>query len=158
PPEVLGREELWDGHSSDDGAEEAVGLFLVMPQGGEELLLLGRRRLERGKLAGQLVERHRGLVAPSLIVREGFLQRTTAREPLVTRLDQQLGSAEGVSDPLRGDWVLVIAGIAHQRPAGAIGPAEEVGQVGRAGEALLPLALAHPLRKRRRQLQRAEEV
>src|SRR5262249_11122751 len=54
--------------------------------------------------------------------------------------------------------VLMIAGITDQRPARAVGPAEEVEQLGRASEALLAPPLAHPLRKPGRQLQRLQEV
>src|SRR5919202_5789122 len=68
PPEVLRREELRDRDGPGHDAEEAIGLLLIVAQGGEELLLLGRGRLECGKLAGQLKERQRGLVAPSLIL------------------------------------------------------------------------------------------
>src|SRR5439155_24965027 len=61
PPEVLRREELGDGHRPGDGAEETVGLLLVLAQGGEELLHLGRGRLQGGQLVGELVDRQRRL-------------------------------------------------------------------------------------------------
>jgi hypothetical protein len=74
PPQILRREELCERYGSGEGAEEAIGLFLILAQGREKLLLLGRGRLECGKLAGQLAKWHRCLVAPSLVQREGFHQ------------------------------------------------------------------------------------
>ena len=46
---------------------------------------------------------------------------------------------ERVGDAERGERVLVVAGVAHERPAGAVGLAEEVRQIARAGEACFAL-------------------
>src|SRR5262249_48834691 len=52
--------------------------------------------------------------------------------------------AEGVADALPRVGILVVAGVAHQRPAGAVRRAEEVGQVRRADEALFTPARLYP--------------
>ena len=45
-PDIFRREELGDGDGAGDGADEAVRLLVIVKQGAEELLHLGRRRLE----------------------------------------------------------------------------------------------------------------
>ncbi len=62
--------------------------------------------------------------------------------------DEELGVAEGVGDALRRERVLVVAGVADQRPARAVRPAEEEGQVAGALEGLGPPAGAHALGQR----------
>ena len=57
----------------------------------------------------------------------------------------ELGVAERVADPLGGQRIAVIAGVARQRPARPVGGAEEAGQVARAGQARGALSGPQPL-------------
>src|SRR5262245_35926342 len=65
---ILRREEVRDGHGPSHGSEEAIRLLLILAQGSEELLHFRRRRLQGGELLGELVHRHRCLVALPLVV------------------------------------------------------------------------------------------
>ena len=69
----------------------------------------------------------------------------------------QLGVAERVADALRGDRILVVAGVADERPAGSVRLAEEVGH-GAAVEALLAGRAADPLGELGRELERLQVV
>src|SRR5215213_11762252 len=60
--QVGGREELLDRNRSGEDAEEAIGLGLVVGQRGEQLLHLGRRSVEAGHRAGELVHRECGRI------------------------------------------------------------------------------------------------
>ena len=125
--------------------------------GAEQLLQLGRRRLQRRELARELVHRQRVLVAGALVVAHRVVEGARAAEGLVERRRAALGVAEGVLDALRGDRVLRVARVAHERPAGAVRLAEEVRRR-RADEPRLALRAAHALGEGRRELERLQEV
>ena len=84
---------------------------------------------------------HRG-VAGDLVAARAAVE--VAVEPGVDRLGEQLGVAERVEHPLGGDRVLVVAGVADERPAGPVRPAEEVVVAAGEPEPLDPLAPGHP--------------
>ncbi len=158
PPYILRREELKDGHGPGHGAEEAIGLLLIVAQSREELLHLGRWRREGGELVRELVARQRRLVALPLVVDQRLFERSLPAEPGVNRLCQQFGIAKGVSDAERSDRVFMIAGIAHQCPPRAVGLAEEERQVRGTVETLAAFAVAYPFSQRRCEVQSLHEV
>src|SRR5262245_41318614 len=90
-------------------------------------------------------------VAGLLKLRHRLLEGTHTAERLVERGGAQLGVAERVADALRGDGVLVVAGVADERPSPAERLAEEV-RNRPAGESLLALRATHARREIRRQL------
>ena len=89
---------------------------------------------EGRQLAGQLEEGRQGCVALLLERRQRVALRGRVREQAVGCARQQLGIPERVGDPVRGDRVAVVAGIADQGPAGSGGPSEVVGQGDRPAE------------------------
>ena len=105
---------------------------LVVAQGGEQLLHLGRRRLQPRELERDLVARRRRPRCAA--ARSPPAPRRAAR---ARRSPPSIASASSSASrkasvmPCASDRVLVVAGVADQRPARAVGPAEEVGQVGR---------------------------
>jgi hypothetical protein len=76
------------------------------PERGEKLLHLGRRWLKGGELVSVLVHPAHFVVAPPLVVGERFVERAVPGETRVNGFSQQLGVAEGVADPLRGEGSL----------------------------------------------------
>ena len=76
---------------------EAVHRLLVAVHRAEQLLHLGRRRLERRELARELVHRQHVLVAGRLVLGHRVVERARARERLVERGGAQLGVAERVA-------------------------------------------------------------
>ena len=158
PREVGGREELRGRDGSREGAEEAVRLFLVAQQGPEELLHLGRRRLQAREVERAAKPPRGELVAALLIAGERRLELLAAREAVVDGSGQELGVAERVRDAEREDRVLVVAGVAHERPAVAEGAAEVVGQPGRATEAVAARGAADALGQPGGELERLQEI
>ena len=122
----------------------------------EQLLQLGRRG---ASVANWQVNSYIGRTCSSraLILAASPRRRCAPGERVVERGGAQLGVAEGVVDALRGDEVLVVAGVADQRPAGAEGLAEVV-RHRRADEALLALGRAHAVGEGRRELEHLEVV
>ena len=92
-----------------------------------------------------------------LVVGHRVVERAPAAERLVEGGGAQLGVAERVADPLRGDRVLGVAGVADERPARAVRLAEEVA-AGAAGEPLLACRAANALGELGRELERLEVV
>ena len=115
-PEGLG-EQLRYGHRPGDGAGEALGLFLIVTQDGDELLHLGWGRPE----AARAREPTRAVLPRSIAVHswQAPLQVELSAKPGVKSPDEQFSIAEGIGDALCRDRVFMIASIAHQRPAGA---------------------------------------
>ena len=70
---------------------------------------------------------------------------------------QQFGVAEGVGNALGGDRVLVVAGIADERPAGTVRLAEEI-RHRRAGKRRLAFRAAHPFREFGREVEHLQEI
>jgi hypothetical protein len=97
------------------------------------------------------------LVARGLIVGHRLLEGAPAGIGLVQRPDAQLGVPEGVLDPLRRDEVLVVSGVAHQRPPRPEGLAE-ISRHGHAGEPFLAARPPKARREVRRQVDHLEEV
>lgn len=127
-----------------------LGLRLVAGERAEQLLQFLRWRLERGKLQGELVDRPRSLVSGRLVRRQCFVHRSPLGEAIIDRSRERLGVAERIADPHSADGVLVVGGVAYERPAVAEGPPEEVWRIGGAGEALLAPGGAYALSERRR--------
>ena len=153
---LSGAEELGDRDGAGDEAEEPGDVLRAGRQGGEQRLhLRGRGRLEVGEAGGQLVHRQDGGVAVGLVA--GQLDVEVAAEAGVDGLGEALGVAEGVEHALGRDRVLVVAGVADQRPAGPGALAEEA--VGQAGEPepLDPLGAVDPGGEVRDLEQRLEE-
>ena len=117
-------------------AEEVRRGHLVVREGRRRALHLDGRRLEPGELMRELVDGSHVLVAPALVLCERVEHRPAALESLVDGMREQLGVPEGVADALRGDRILVVAGVTDEGPAGAVRPAEEERQVTGAAEAL----------------------
>ena len=105
----------------------------------EERLHLGLGRLERREVGGEPVHRQRLLVAGSLPRAHRVLGAECRRE--------RLRVAERVGDPERRDRVLVVPGVADERPARAERRPELAGHVPGAGEARLPRGRTDPLRE-----------
>jgi hypothetical protein len=94
-----------------------------------------------------------------LLVRgEGLIQRSGAGEALRCGGRQQFGVAQSIGHAQSHKRILVIAGVAHQGPAGTVRPAEEIRQVRGAVEAFLAAAAAHPCGELRLQIQRSEKA
>jgi hypothetical protein len=109
-------------------AHEAVHRLLVAVHRPDELLHLGRRGLDLRELVGELVDRQRLLVPRPLIVGHRIVVGAAPREGVVERGRHRLCVAEGVGDPERGDRVLVVAGVADERPARAEGLRKKPGR------------------------------
>ena len=97
----------------------------------------------------ELVKRRHLLVSPPLILGESRIQRLPAGKTGVNGLRQRLGIAEGVADTLCRHRVLVVAGVADERPAGAVRLSEEVGYIAGAYDALFAFPAAYALFKLR---------
>jgi len=110
-----------------------------------------------GELGGELVHGQDLLVAGGLVGAHGGIKGAGTGEGLVQGGGAQLGVPEGVMHALGGDEVLVVAGIADQRPARPEGLAEVVRDCG-ADEARFAGGGGDPLGEGRRQLQHVEEV
>src|SRR5215472_8128902 len=82
------------------------------------------------------------LIAAALVIRQCRAECLRAREPRINRPSQPLRAAERIRDALRQDQVLVIARIADQSPAVAVGLSEEIGERTRTAHRLDPLGLA----------------
>ena len=96
-----------------------------------------------GQAARELVHRQGGSVAGLLVA--GQLGGEVTVEAAVDGVGEEVGVPEGVGHPLRGDRVLVVAGVADEGPAGAAGLAEEPLTDGRPAEALDALAGVDPV-------------
>src|SRR4029079_11220698 len=70
---------------------------------------------------------------PGVVAGEGVLLALGVAQCGVDGAGEELGVAEGVGDPVPGDRVAVVAGVADQRPATGR-PAGTAGQTGPAGE------------------------
>src|SRR5262249_44583444 len=70
------------------------------------------------------------------------VELTSSGEPVGQSVRQQLSVAEGIADAQRPERVLVTAGVAHQRPAWPVGPAQEIRQIGHAVESLFATTAA----------------
>ncbi len=90
--------------------------LLVAAQRREELLHVRWRGFERRKLAREVVDRLRTLIAARLIPGQRVAERTPAAPPIVERRRQCLCVKVGVADALRGDRILVVTGIPDERP------------------------------------------
>ena len=156
-PVFSGREELGRRERGRHDAHEVVHRGLVALHRGDQLLQVGRRRLELREVAGELVERQRLLVALPLVAGQGVLVGPASCEAVVEGRRQQLGVAEGVADPEARDRVLVVAGVADERPAGPVRLAEEARQVARADEARLARGGVDALGELGDQVERAHE-
>jgi hypothetical protein len=133
-------------------------LFLIVTQGGDELLHLGWGRLEGSELVRELVHRQCCLVPSLFIVGKRLFRWELSAKPGVKSLGEQFGIAEGVADALRRDRVLMVVGIAHQRPAGVVGFPEEEREVRSAQGTLATFAVAHSFGQLRREVQDPHEV
>src|SRR5437660_745591 len=103
---------------------------------GTGRLLLGRRRCECGKLPRELVQRSRLLVARALVAGECLVEPSRAAEACVECVREELCVAKRIAYPLRRDRVLVVSGVADERPSGAVWLAVPERQVGDAIEAI----------------------
>ena len=99
----------------------------------------GGGRLDLREVAGELVDRQRLLVPGALVVGHRVVVGASLGERVVEGRRHRLGVTERVGDPERRDRVLVVAGVADERPPRAVGLEEEARQVARAHEARLPL-------------------
>jgi hypothetical protein len=99
----------------------------VAGHGTEELLHLRRRRLERGELGRELVDRSDPSVASLVVLGHRLVVRPGPGEELVHRVGAQLGVGERVGDAPGGDRVAAVAGVAGQRPAGPYGVRKKFG-------------------------------
>jgi len=79
-------------------------------------------------------------------------------QPGVNRFCQQFRISEGVGDAISQIGVFVVARVAHQCPAWAIGLAEEIRHIPCAYKSLFALALADALAKLRSQIKRLQKV
>src|SRR5438067_361688 len=134
--EVAGSRVRWRGVAT---AGVRLTRRRLLRRRGEPLQHLGGRR-QRGEPERLLVERGGDSVALLLEASERLLQGPASGEAFVEGLAQEVGVTEGVGDAPAGDGIFVVARVAGERPAGAIGAAIEVGDIGGADEALLLLA------------------
>src|SRR5688572_24729788 len=81
------------------------------------------------------------------VIRQRVLHLATPGEPFIERLEEHLGVAEAVGDALRCDWIFVIAGIADERPPGAIGFAKKVWDEAGSGKTLFAPAAIEAFRQ-----------
>src|SRR5262249_40148879 len=130
--DVLRREEPRNRCCSRQDPHEAVRVRLIPTQRREELLHLRWRRGRLRVRTCELEKWQRRLVAPLLVLSHRLLNWPPTGEAGIHGVCEQLCIPEGVADPLCRNRVLMIAGITDQRPARAVGPAEEVEQLGRA--------------------------
>src|SRR5262249_53654012 len=140
-----GRKELGHWERARHHAREVVRRVLIRSDRAEQLLLLGWRRLERGDLTRELEHRHRAFVALLLVVGHRVVEAAGPGEGLVERVDEELDLMKRVGDAERGDRVLVVSGVADERPPGPVRLAEEVLELTGAREARLASRRAHAL-------------
>src|SRR5436190_4463154 len=79
------RQKLGRRNGAGIHLDEAVHRGSIAVDGAEQLLHLGRRRLERRQQACELVHRHHVLVAALLVLAHGVVERTRAAERLIDR-------------------------------------------------------------------------
>src|SRR5687768_1548448 len=100
-----------------------------MSDGGTYRERLRRQRREaRGGNVLRVVLRRRLVTAP-LVLGQCGLQGRAAAEPVGNRLGQELDIAQRIADSQGEERILMQAGIAGQRPPGAVGLAVEVREV-----------------------------
>jgi hypothetical protein len=92
-------------------------LLLIVAQGVEQLPHFGGW-IQGGELICKIVGWQCRLVPPLLIVGERGIERATTADSGVDRVGEQRRVAEGNADALRPDRILVVTGIAYQRPPG----------------------------------------
>ena len=114
---------------------------LVPMKRAEERLEFGRWRLQPRQLIGEVIQGFDPLVAARLILGERLLECATLGETGIERFGQVLSVDEGVADPLRRDRVLLVAGVADERPARAVGLAEVIRDAGGSDPFLLAFRL-----------------
>src|SRR5581483_11046496 len=158
PAELARREVVGRGDGAGEDAEEAVDLLLPAGERPEEDLLLRPRRCEGGELESEAVDRQRRSVALMPVAGERLFERLRSPEPRDDGIGEQLGVAQGVVDAERGDRVDREACVADEGPAGSVGNAEEVGQVGAAVDPFGPAAGADARAEVAGEVERREQV
>ncbi len=155
-PAFSGAKNSGAGQRAGHDAHEAVLRLLVALHRPDELLHLGRRRLELREVAGEFVDGQRLLVPGALVVGHRIVERAALGEGLVEGGGHGLGVAEGIRDPERRDRVLVVAGVSHESPSGPVRLAEVTREVSRAHETRLPLRAFDALGELGRELEALE--
>ena len=154
---VAGGEERFDRDGTGEGTEEPVDVGRPAGQRSEQETL-DRAGGECGEADGEVVHRPDRLVAAALVVGEGGAQRAGTAEPGDDGRGELFGVAEGVGDALRGDGVHDHAGVADERPTGAVRAAERVRLVRCGTQPLGPGTAADPVAEVPAQVQRLEVV
>ena len=84
-----------------------------------KLLHVRRWGFERRQLRCHLVDGQDVLVPHPLVIAHGFVEGSVAGEDLSEPVGAQFGVPKRVADALRRDEVLVVSGVADQRPPNA---------------------------------------
>jgi len=114
-PTFSGFMNCGSGVAPGERGVETAGLLAAPEERGKELLHVRGRRGERGELAGEVVHRLDPLVATGVMLAERGLVRPPTAQGGVERVREALGVGERIADPLSGERVLVVAGVAGRR-------------------------------------------
>ena len=68
-----------------------------------------------------LIEGQRSIVALPFVVGQCFLRGSSSRQSCINGFDDQFHITKGIHDALYQVGILVVAGVAHQRPPGPYG-------------------------------------